>query len=149
MIRSIIGLIGRALLCAIFVVSALMVIIPHFETTVERMTATGIPEAKLVLMGAIVFMLLGSLLVIIGVGSRFGAILLLVFIAAATYFFHDFWNIDATQQVVAGAADISGADARMNEMVHFMKNVAIAGGLLTIVGKRPRNRDELDDGYLD
>ena len=149
MFRGTIGLIGRALLCAIFVVSALMNKIPHFDTTVERMTSAGIPQAKLMLIGAIGFMLLGSLLVITGIGARIGALLLLVFLAAATYFFHDFWTIDAAQEVVTGAVDISGADARMNEMVHFMKNVAIGGALLTILAKRPSNAYEVDDGYLD
>lgn len=149
MIRGAIGLVGRALLCAIFVASALMNKIPHFDATVERMTAAGIPEAKLMLMGAIVFMLLGSLLVITGIGARIGAILLLVFLAAATYFFHDFWTIDATQEIVTNAASISGADARTNEMVHFMKNVAIGGALLMIVAKGVFRPSEADDGYLD
>lgn len=149
MFRGAIGLIGRALLCAIFVVSALMNKIPHFDTTVERMTSAGIPQAKLMLIGAIGCMLLGSLLVITGIGARIGALLLLTFLAAATYFFHDFWTIDAAQEVVTGAVDISGTDARMNEMVHFMKNVAIGGALLTILAKRPARSHDSDDGYLD
>lgn len=149
MFRGAIGLIGRALLCAIFVISALMNKIPHFDATVERMTNAGIPEAKLMLIGAIICMLLGSLLVITGIGSRIGAVLLLTFLAAATYFFHDFWTIDAAQEMVTGAADISGADARMNEMVHFMKNVAIGGALLTILSRRPVSSLDADDGYLD
>lgn len=149
MLRGAIGFIGRALLCAIFVASALMNKIPHFDTTVERMTNVGIPQAKLMLIGAIICMLLGSLLVVTGIGARIGAVLLLTFLVAATYFFHDFWTIDAAQEIATGAVNISGADARMNEMVHFMKNVAIGGALLTILGKRTANSLHADDGYLD
>ena len=150
MIRGIVAFVGRAMICAIFVASALMNKIPNFEATVERMSREGIPEPKLMLVGAIVFLLLGSLLVTFGVAARLGALLLLVFLAAATYYFHDFWTIDATQKVALAAKDISGAAARTNEMIHFMKNVAIGGALLVIISRGVSWRShEIDDGYLD
>lgn len=147
MLRGVIGFAGRSMLCAIFIIAALTNKIPNFETVTERMADQGIPEAKLMLLGAIIFMLLGSLMVVTGIGARFGALLLLIFICAATYYFHDFWTIDANQDVVT---KISGADARLNEIVHFMKNLAIAGALLMIVGQGVSRRlNEIDDGYLD
>ena len=132
------------MLCAIFVLAALTNKIPNFEAVTQRMADQGIPEAKLMLIGAIVFMLLGSLMVVTGIGARLGSLLLLIFICAATYYFHDFWTIDPSQEVVT---TISGADARMNEIVHFMKNLAIAGALLMVFSKG--RREEIDDGYLD
>lgn len=147
MVRGVIGFAGRSMLCAIFIIAALTNKIPNFETVTQRMTDQGIPEAKLMLVGAIVFMLLGSLMVITGIGARFGALLLLIFLGTATYYFHDFWTIDASQEVVT---KISGSDAKLNEIVHFMKNLAIAGALLMIVGQGVSRRlDAIDDGYLD
>lgn len=147
MIRGVIAFAGRAMLCGIFIIAALTNKIPNFDTVTQRMTDQGIPEAKLMLIGAIVFMLLGSLMVVSGIGARFGALLLLIFLCAATYYFHDFWTIDPSQEVVT---TISGSDARLNEMVHFMKNLAIAGALLMIFGHGvSRRSDEIDDGYLD
>jgi putative oxidoreductase len=44
---------------------------------------------------------------------------LLVFLAAATFFFHDFWRLADPGQ-------------RQLQMFQFMKNVAIGGGLLSL-----------------
>jgi uncharacterized membrane protein YphA (DoxX/SURF4 family) len=45
---------------------------------------------------------------------------LILFVIAATFYFHDFWNQ-------------SGADAR-NNLIHALKNLSIIGALLIIVG---------------
>ena len=50
------------------------------------------------LVGAIVFVLAGSPSIIVGISTRIGAPLLLVFLELATDYFHDFWTwpLDAT-----------------------------------------------------
>ncbi len=147
MFRKVLRLVGRAMLCTIFISSALMNNIPNFDAVVERMKAQGIPQAKLMLIGAIILMLFGSLLVITGIGARWGALMLLIFLAAATYFFHDFWTIEPSAKVVA---QVTAADARVNEMIHFLKNLAIGGALVMILASRRSHRfEELDDSYLD
>jgi uncharacterized membrane protein YphA (DoxX/SURF4 family) len=68
----------------------------------------------------------GALEVICGVmialnfGARFFAIVLILFVAAATYYFHDFWNQ-------------TGAEARGN-LVHALKNLSLIGALFMIAG---------------
>ena len=54
------------------------------------------------------------------VGARFAAVVLILFVAAATFYFHDFWNQ-------------TGADAR-NNLVQSLKNLSIIGALLIIAG---------------
>jgi len=53
-------------------------------------------------------------------GARFFAIVLILFVAAATFYFHDFWNQ-------------GGAEAR-NNMIQAMKNLSMIGALLIIAG---------------
>jgi uncharacterized membrane protein YphA (DoxX/SURF4 family) len=62
------------------------------------------------------------------------AFLLAIFTAAATYYFHDFWNM-------------SGA-ARADNMIHALKNLSIIGALLVFVAMgswRPAEPDALRD----
>lgn len=149
MLRGVTSFVGRSMLCAIFIVSVLMNMIPRFDAVIERMTAQGIPEPKLMLVGAIILVLLGCLLVLTGIAARMGALMLLIFLAAATIYFHDFWKIPNSTDVVQQAADLTSADVRMNELIHFMKNVAIGGALVMILSRGVAWREELDDGYLD
>ena len=45
------------------------------------------------LVGAIVFLIVGSLSVIAGHKTQFGAALILVFLVLASYYFHNFWTL--------------------------------------------------------
>ena len=72
------------------------------------------------LAGGIGLLLLGGLSVIAGAWTRLGAGFLFVFLAAATYYFHDFWTV-------------ADAGARQLQTIQFMKNLAIGGGLLSLM----------------
>jgi putative oxidoreductase len=120
-IRGFLSLISRLMLCAIFVMSAVANKIPRFGATIAMMEAEGIPQAKYMLIGAIAFLILGSLLVILGYKARFGALLLLIFLALATYYFHDFWKIKDDQA------------AQTVEMISFMKNLGLGGAMLFLL----------------
>ena len=50
---AIVSILGRILLCAIFLLSAVGTKIPKFEQTVAYMESKGVPQAKYALMGAI------------------------------------------------------------------------------------------------
>ncbi len=65
----------------------------------------------------------------IGLKARWAALAMIVFTAAATILFHNFW-------------DMSG-DAFAQNMVHALKNLSILGGLLLVVagGSGPRSMD--------
>ena len=114
------SLVARLLLAAVFMYSAVTSKIPQFSSTVEYMAREGVPNPKFALFGAIGLLLLGGISVISGAWTRIGATFLLIFLAAATYYFHDFWKFaDATQ--------------RQLQTIQFMKNLAIGGGLLSLV----------------
>ncbi|HEY6563260.1 MAG TPA: DoxX family protein [Pirellulaceae bacterium] len=123
--QSILSLIGRCMFCAIFVLSAAGNKIPNFSTVAETMGTKGIPEPRTMLFGAIAFLLVGSALVALGYRARLGAGLLLVFLVAATYFFHDFWNL---------AVD---SDAYREQQIQFLKNLGLAGMAVFILANGP------------
>jgi putative oxidoreductase len=119
---GLIALLGRTMLCAIFLLSAVGNKIPKFEEVVGAMEKVGVPNARVALQGAIAFLILGSISVILGMKARLGAFLLLVFLAAATYYFHAFWKEEP------------GSQAYEMQMIQFMKNLALAGAMVFIIG---------------
>lgn len=90
----------------------------------------GIPAHKYLLCGAIVFLIFGGLSVAAGFKARLGACMLLLFLAGATYYFHDFWNAEA--------------DQKPTEMIQFLKNLALSGTMLFIIanGAGPGSLDQ-------
>ncbi len=129
-LQGIATVVGRLLLSIVFLMSAVGNKIPNFSGVSELMATQGVPSPKFMLFGAIVFLLLGSLSVILGYKARIGASLLFVFLVMATFFFHDFWTLDDPQE-------------RQMQMIQFMKNLSMMGGMLFIVanGSGPMSLD--------
>ncbi len=119
-IQGLVSLLGRILLSGIFLMSAVGNKIPNFSGVVKYMSAEGIPFPQLMLVGAIVFLIAGSLSVTIGFKARWGAGLLLVFLILATYFFHDFWTVEDAQE-------------KQQQIIAFMKNLSLMGAMLIII----------------
>jgi putative oxidoreductase len=61
----------------------------------------------------------GGLCVLLGLGTRYAAVLLALFTMVAALIAHRFWEISDPAQYV-------------NQMNHFMKNVTIVGGFLLL-----------------
>jgi putative oxidoreductase len=118
--QALLTVVGRLMLVAIFFLSAVGEKIPNFAKTADVMTAQGVPAAPFMLVGAIVFLIVGSAFVAVGYRARLGAALLLVFLILATYYFHPFWKL-------------AGAE-RQAQMIQFMKNLALMGAMLFIMG---------------
>ena len=132
-IQSITTVAGRVLLTFIFLMSAVGNKIPNFNGVAGYMAAEGVPAAKVMLAGAIVFLIAGSLSVIAGYKTRIGAGLLLVFLVLATYFFHDFWTWPQDAMwVLSSNSDVQLPVAQI-EMISFMKNLALMGAMLFII----------------
>jgi putative oxidoreductase len=112
--------VARVLISLIFLMSAVGNKIPNFDSVSQYMAGAGVPAPKVLLAGAIVFLLVGSASVILGYQARIGAALLLVFLVAATYYFHDFWTI-------ADAAE------RQQQTIQFMKNLSMMGAMLFVI----------------
>jgi putative oxidoreductase len=83
------------------------------------------------LVGAIVFLIAGSLSVVLGFKARVGATLLLIFLVLATYYFHDFW-------------DVTDPAAKQEQLIQFMKNLGLMGAMVLIIanGTGPMSLDE-------
>ncbi|MDR3636944.1 MAG: DoxX family protein [Isosphaeraceae bacterium] len=130
-LQGIVAVLGRLMLCTIFLLSAVGNKIPHFQAVAGLMGHKGVPAPQFMLVGAIVFLIAGSLSVILGYKARFGAGLLLVFLVLATYYFHDFWTVSDPQ-------------AKQEQMIQFMKNLGLMGAMVLIIanGTGPMSLDE-------
>ena len=128
-LRGPLTVLGRLLLCTIFLLAAVGNKVPHFSDVANVMESVGVPAPQFMLAGAIVFLLAGSLSVIAGYKARIGAVLLLAFLALASYYFHPFWKLEG--------------QAQQEQMVHFMKNLSMMGAMLFIVanGSGPMSLD--------
>ena len=116
-LQGILAVLGRVLLCTIFFTAAVGNKIPNFQAVAGYMAKEGVPAPQVMLAGAIVFLIVGSISIVLGYKARIGAFLLLVFLALATYFFHDFWTLSDPQ-------------ARQEQMIQFMKNLGLMGAML-------------------
>src|SRR5438128_5436674 len=120
---------GRLLLCTIFLMAAVGNKIPHFGDVAKIMESVGVPAPPFLLVGAIAFLVVGSLSVIAGYKARLGAALLLTFLVLASYYFHPFWKLEG--------------QAQQEQMIHFMKNLSMMGSLLFVLanGSGPMSLD--------
>jgi putative oxidoreductase len=127
--RGPLTVLGRLLLCTIFLLSAVGNKIPHFSDVAKVMESVGVPAPQLLLVGAIVFLVVGSLSVIVGYKARLGAALLLIFLVLASYYFHPFWKLEGT--------------AQQDQMIQFLKNLSMMGAMLFLVanGSGPMSVD--------
>ena len=126
--KPFIPLIARIFLSLIFL-SSMLGKIGNFEGTAGYMQKMGMTFAtEFFLVGAIVLLALGGLSVLLGYRAKLGAVLLMIFLVPATLIFHtDF--------------------ADKLQMIMFMKNLAIMGGLLMVhaYGSGPYSLDRKGD----
>ncbi|WP_088348105.1 MULTISPECIES: DoxX family protein [Rhodomicrobium] len=103
---------GRLLIAAIFIISGLGKIAAPAMTQ-GYIGSVGLPAPLLAYLLAIVVEVGGGILLVIGYRTRVVAVLMAIFAVATAVFFHrDF--------------------ADQNQMIHFLKNIAMAGGLLQV-----------------
>jgi putative oxidoreductase len=88
--------------------------------TAQLETITGMPLTQLLAIAAGALEVICGLMIALNFGARFFAIVLILFVVAATYYYHDFWNQ-------------TGPEARGN-LVHALKNLSLIGALLMIAG---------------
>jgi putative oxidoreductase len=132
LVQNIGAVLGRIMIATIFFMSAVGNKIPNFNNVAGYMASEGVPMSLVMLVGAIVFLIAGSLSIIVGFKARIGATLLLVFLALATYFFHDFWTFEDPQ-------------AKQDQMIQFMKNLALMGTMVFLMtnGSGPMSLDNI------
>lgn len=108
---------GRLLIAVIFLLSGVGKIIAP-EATQAYIASAGIPLPVVAYAIAVLAEVGGGLLLLLGYQTRFAALGLAVFtVVAALGFHHNF--------------------ADQNQMIHFLKNLAITGGLLQVFAFGP------------
>lgn len=112
--------IGRVLLSLIFLLSGFSKI-TGWDQTAAYMASKGMFAVPFFLTAAIVFEIAGGLSVLLGFKARLGAAALVVFLIPTTLIFHNFWAYEGME--------------RQMQMIMFLKNLSIMGGLLVVVGQ--------------
>ncbi len=112
-------LVGRLLIAFIFLQSGWDKLF-NFSKTAALMTSKGIPMAEVLLVPVLIILLGGGLMILLGWHAQWAALALVVFLVPATLYFHNYWSYPAAQQ--------------LNQFHHFVKNAAILGALLYIMG---------------
>jgi uncharacterized membrane protein YphA (DoxX/SURF4 family) len=97
------------------------------------MTGMATPQMLAIAVGA--FEVIGGLMIALNFGARFFAILLIVLMAGATFYFHDFWN--------------QAAPDNARTLIDALKNLSIIGALCMIAGYRRGVVRMADPGYND
>ena len=106
-------LIGRILLAVIFILSGVSKL-ANPAGTQGYIAAMGLPLPLLAYIAAVVVEIGGGVMLLVGYRTRIAATALALFTLAAAVLFHH-------------------ALGDQNQFIHFMKNLAITGGLLQVV----------------
>ena len=89
-----------------------------YTSQLESMTGMSTPQMLAIAAGA--FQVIAGLMIALNFGARFFAVLLILFVIAATYYAHDFWN--------------QAAPDNAKTIIDALKNLSIIGALFMIAG---------------
>ncbi len=101
--------------------------------TAQLETLTGMPLPQLLAICVGGFEILAGLMIALNFLARFFAILLIFFVLATTFYFHDFWNQSPPDNA--------------KTLIEALKNLSIIGALFMIAGygRGPRNSEPAYD----
>jgi putative oxidoreductase len=115
-------LLSRILIGALFLVAGTRKFM-FFAGSAGYFAKLGFPAPEVMTWVSITIEILGGLLLIIGWRTRIVAWVLVIFVAVATAMAHRFWEFPEAQF--------------NNQLNHFLKNIAIIGGLLMVTAFGP------------
>ena len=113
-------LIGRILFGGFFLYNG----INHLRQrkSMAAYTATkGVPSPELAVTASAVPLMAGGASLLLGLKPKWGALAVIGFLAGVSPIMHDFWRNEDPNE-------------RMNNMASFMKNLALAGGAIALMG---------------
>ncbi len=113
-------LIGRILFGGFFLYSG----INHLRDRKKMASYTeskGVPAPELAVTLSAVPLIAGGASLLLGIKPKMGALAIAGFLAAVSPVMHDFWRSEDPEQ-------------RQNDMISFLKNVALAGGAVALMG---------------
>ncbi len=118
---SLFFIIGRSLLGLYFIGPGLSKVF-DFGSTLALMRMKGVPFSLFLLPLTIAIQLLGGIFLILGRNLRLTAFMLFGLTICINIFIHNFWALN-------------GDPSQAHEMQNFVKNLAIAAGLLVLATK--------------
>jgi uncharacterized membrane protein YphA (DoxX/SURF4 family) len=113
-------LLGRLIFGGFFLYSGLH----HFQekkALAQYAAAKNVPLPDIAVTASGAMLMLGGASILLGVKPKIGALAIAGFLAGVSPMIHDFWRTEDSQQ-------------RQNEMAHFMKNIAMLGGVMALMG---------------
>jgi len=119
---SVVPLITRLLIAPLFLVSGIRSL-GAVSGTAGYLARLGVPMPELLAWVVIAVEIVGAVMLIVGWRTRLAAWMLAAFVVVATLLAHRFWAVDAAQFV--------------NQLNHFLKNLAILGGLVLLAAHGP------------
>ncbi|HTF73278.1 MAG TPA: DoxX family protein [Bradyrhizobium sp.] len=104
-----------------------------YTSQLETMTGMSTQQTLAIAVGA--FEVIGGLMIAVNFGARFFATLMIFFVAATIFYFHDFWNQSPPDNA--------------KTLMDALKNLSIIGALFMIVGYGGRVSRAADPAYGD
>lgn len=83
--------------------------------------AKNVPMPELAVTATGALLIAGGASVLLGVKPKLGTLAIIGFLAGVSPIMHNFWNEEDPQQ-------------KQNDMIHFMKNVAMLGAAMALMG---------------
>jgi putative oxidoreductase len=120
--QNLLALIGRVLIVALFLPFGYN-ILTGFAGTVRYITSAGVPMPEVAAGIAVFVEVVLALLLLVGYQTRWVALAIAIFAFVVSFVFHPFWAVSAAQVVA--------------QKTNFLKNMAITGGLLSVVAWGP------------
>jgi putative oxidoreductase len=104
---------------------AIPAVLAPYTAQIEGITGMSTPQMLAIGVGA--FEVIAGLMIAFNFLARFFAILLIIFVVMATFYFHDFWN--------------QAAPDNARTLIDALKNLSLIGALFIIAGygKGPRS----------
>lgn len=131
-------LIGRILFGGYFLYSGINHLMKR-DDMADYTATKGVPAPKVAVTATAVPLIAGGASMLLGIKPKWGAAALAGFLVGVSPIMHDFWRNEDPNE-------------RMNNMVNFTKNLALAGGALALMGveepweasvRRPRLSDKV------
>jgi putative oxidoreductase len=116
------ALAGRVLLALVFLLSGIGKL-RGFDGTMAYISSVGLPLAGVLAALALALEIVAGVALILGYRTRWAALALAAFTLVAAFLFHNFWSMPEQAQVM--------------QQIMFLKNLAIAGGLLMVAAYGP------------
>jgi putative oxidoreductase len=113
---------GRILMSVLFLISGTFKVVGYSQI-VGYAAAKGLPLPNIAIACAMVIELGCGLAILAGFQARIAAWILILYLIPVTFFFHNFWAAQGTEQ--------------QTQMVNFLKNAGIMGGLAILAANGP------------